>query len=174
MPSRSGYSSASPSAGQMIDTSPEALGGGFVWATPQTRSTGQLLLAAACLPWESCAGRSSGRQCGGPQWVIASPGLQGKWSDHDPLMSLGAQAPPAHRSGALLQVTATPCSSLPTPPWAPLWTLISWIPVSSWGTQPRGALRYLVPLYRRHCCSWHRKGRQSAEQDEGPGPPASP
>jgi len=155
----------------MICTSPEALGGGFVWATPQTRSTGQLLPSASCPPWEFCAGRSSGRQCGGPQWVIASPGLQGKRSGHDPLMSLGAQAPPAPRSGALPPAAGVPCSPRPTPPGAPLGTLI---PVSSWGTQPLGALRYLVPLYRRRCCSWHREGRQSAEQDEGPGPPASP
>lgn len=93
--------------------------------------------------------------------MIGSPGLWGKWSGHDPSMSLGAQAPSVLGSGALLQVTAAPHSSPIVPPWAPLWTLTSWIPVSSWGTQPLGALHYLVPLYHRHCCSWQGEGRQS-------------
>lgn len=88
-----------------------------MWAAPRTRPTDQLLPAAPCPPWEFSAGGSSGRQLGSPQWVFASPGLQGKWSGHDPLMSVGLQTPSVLLFLALLQVTAEPCSSPPTTPW---------------------------------------------------------
>ena len=108
--------------------------------------------------------------------MIAPPGLQGQWAGHDPLMSRGPQGASAPPSVALLSV---PCASPPVPPWAltpqtPLGALISWSPVSCWDTQPPEDLCYFVLLYPRRRRTWQGEERQSAEQDQGPGPPASP
>lgn len=150
-----------------------------MWAAPHTRSTGLLCPAVSCPPREVCTGGSSGRRSGGPQWVIAAPGLQGQWAGHDPLTSRGPQAPATPPRAALL---AVPCAPPAVPPWAltapgpqaPSGTLISWSPVSCWDTQPPEDLCYFVLLYPRRLRGWQGEERQSAEQDQGPGPPARP